>query len=81
MTAFVAHLKCVGTDAWTLRELGASLVVSEDLESSLELAREALIRDAGDAAEIETLILRFRDEHYASGEDEKPEEDSDRAGV
>lgn len=23
MTAFIAHLKCVGTDAWTLRELGA----------------------------------------------------------
>jgi monovalent cation:proton antiporter-2 (CPA2) family protein len=57
----------------TLRKLGASLVVSENLEASLELAREALIRDAGDATEIETLILRFRDDHYAHVEDKKPE--------
>ena len=52
----------------TLRRLGASLVVSENLEASLELAREALIRDDSDAAEIETLILRFRDDHYAEAE-------------
>jgi Kef-type K+ transport system membrane component KefB/voltage-gated potassium channel Kch len=62
----------------TLRELGASLVVSENLEASLELAREALIREDGDAAEIETLILRFRDEHYAG---DPPEEAPDQAGV
>jgi len=48
----------------TLRKLGASLVVSENLEASLELAREALIRDDGDANRAEKLILRFRDEHY-----------------
>lgn len=48
----------------TLRKLGASLVVSENLEASLELAREALIRDDGDADQAEDLILRFRDEHY-----------------
>jgi len=48
----------------TLRKLGASLVVSENLEASLELAREALIRDDGDADRAEKLILRFRDEHY-----------------
>ena len=63
----------------TLRKLGASLVVSENLEASLELAREALIRDEGDAAVIETLILRFRDEHYAGVEGEKPEKASDQA--
>ena len=56
----------------TLRKLGASLVVSENLEASLELAREALIQDNGDADEIETLILRFRDEHYSGVDDEKP---------
>ena len=56
----------------TLRKLGASLVVSENLEASLELAREALIRDDGDALEAEHLILRFRDEHYAGVENEKP---------
>jgi len=65
----------------TLRKLGASLVVSENLEASLELAREAMIRDDGDALEAEHLILRFRDEHYARVEDEKPEETSDQAEV
>jgi Kef-type K+ transport system membrane component KefB/Trk K+ transport system NAD-binding subunit len=64
-----------------LRKLGASLVVSENLEASLELAREALIRDDADAAEIESLILQFRDDHYAGVEDEKPEEASNQAEV
>jgi monovalent cation:proton antiporter-2 (CPA2) family protein len=57
-----------------LRKLGASLVVSENLEASLELARGALIRDDGDAEEAELLLLRFRDDHYAHAEDEKPKE-------
>jgi monovalent cation:proton antiporter-2 (CPA2) family protein len=65
----------------TLRKLGASLVVSENLEASLELAREALIRDKGDADEIETLILRFRDEHYAGVGGEKKGEDPDQTKV
>jgi len=65
----------------TLSKLGASLVVSENLEASLELAREALIRDDGDADEAEKLILRFRDAHYASVGGKKPGEASDRAGV
>jgi len=30
------------------------------------LAREALIRDDGDTAKIERLIVRVRNEHYAS---------------
>ena len=60
----------------TLRTLGASLVVSENLETSLELAREALIRDNGDADETETLILRFRDSHYDDPANETPEETS-----
>jgi len=58
----------------TLRKLGASLVVSENLEASLELAREALLQDDGDPDEAEMLLLRFRDDHYAHVEDEKPEE-------
>ena len=61
----------------TLRKLGASLVVSENLEASLELAREALIRDDGDALEAEHLILRFRDDHYGPIEDENQENTSD----
>jgi monovalent cation:proton antiporter-2 (CPA2) family protein len=56
----------------TLRKLGASLVVSENLEASLELAREALIRDDGDAGEAEKLIRRFRDTHYTSIKGKKP---------
>jgi monovalent cation:proton antiporter-2 (CPA2) family protein len=62
----------------TLRKLGASLVVSENLEASLELAREALIQDDGDADEIETLILRFRDDHYAHIEGRKAKADPDQ---
>jgi len=56
----------------TLQKLGASLVVSENLEASLELAREALLRDDGDANHAESLILRFRDEHYADIKREEP---------
>lgn len=49
-----------------LRKLGASLVVSENLEASLELAREALVRDDGDAVAADDLVLRFRDAHHDS---------------
>ncbi|MDH3864174.1 MAG: monovalent cation:proton antiporter-2 (CPA2) family protein [Gammaproteobacteria bacterium] len=65
----------------TLRKLGASLVVSENLEASLELAREALLRDHSDADEAESLILRFRDDHYASIEGKKPAKTTDRTGA
>ena len=59
-----------------LRKLGASLVVSENLEASLELAREALVRDDGDAVTAEKLVLSFRDAHYDSIEGEKPDQSS-----
>lgn len=49
-----------------LRQLGAALAVSENLEASLELAREALTFDGGDIDSTETLLRRFRREHYAS---------------
>lgn len=62
----------------TLRKLGASLVVSENLEASLELAREAMILDDGDVDHAETLILRFRDAHYDSIEGKEPEDTSDQ---
>ncbi|MDH3621768.1 MAG: monovalent cation:proton antiporter-2 (CPA2) family protein [Gammaproteobacteria bacterium] len=55
-----------------LRALGASLVVSENLEASLELAREAMIRDDGDADEAEKLILSFRDSHYDDADSDDP---------
>jgi monovalent cation:proton antiporter-2 (CPA2) family protein len=65
----------------TLHKIGANLVVSENLEASLELAREALIHDDGNADKAETLILRFREDHYAHVEDEEPEEASNQAEV
>jgi len=49
-----------------LRQLGAALAVSENLEASLELAREALTFDGGDIGGTETLLRRFRREHYAN---------------
>ena len=64
----------------TLKKLGASLVVSENLEASLELAREALLREDSDTATIESLIMSFREDHYADAEDEDPEEATDRPG-
>ena len=64
-----------------LRGLGASLVVSENLEASLELAREALIREDGDALEAESLVLSFRDAHYSQIEGKKPTKASDRSRV
>lgn len=56
-----------------LRELGAGFVVSENLEASLELAREALIRDEGDVAAAETLLRRFRQDYYATFPGERTE--------
>ena len=63
----------------TLRELGASLVVSENLEASLELAREALIRSDSDAATVESLVKRFRDDHYAHSENQELDRKPDQA--
>jgi hypothetical protein len=48
--------------------LAASAGVSANYlhrQASLELAREALIRDDGDENEAEVLVLGFRDAHYA----------------
>ena len=49
----------------TLRKLGATLAVSENLETSLELARAALIRDDRIAASTETVLRRFAQDYYA----------------
>jgi monovalent cation:proton antiporter-2 (CPA2) family protein len=49
----------------TLRKLGAGFAVSENLEASLELAREALILENGDASQTEMLLQRFRQDYYA----------------
>jgi monovalent cation:proton antiporter-2 (CPA2) family protein len=49
----------------TLRKLGASLAVSENLEASLELARAALVRGSDDTAATEALLRQFREEYYS----------------
>jgi monovalent cation:proton antiporter-2 (CPA2) family protein len=49
----------------TLRQLGASLAVSENLEASLELARAALARNSNDPSATEALLQQFRDEYYS----------------
>ena len=61
----------------TLRRLGASLVVSENLEASLELAREALLLVDSDAHKAEDLVLRFRQEYYSKIEGDKRGENPD----
>lgn len=49
----------------SLRQLGVSVAVSENLEASLELAHEALMYTEGDKAETEALMQRFRQDYYA----------------
>ena len=48
-----------------LRDLGATMAVSENLEASLELARAALTRDSGDVAAADAMLERFRRAYYA----------------
>ena len=49
-----------------LRQLGASLAISENLEASLDLAREALTRSRVGADEAEKLLRRFRKDYYTN---------------
>ena len=65
----------------TLRKLGARIAVSETLETSLELAREVLIRDDSDTARVEALLRRFHQEHYNNLDAAKTREASDRTGA
>lgn len=48
-----------------LRKLGASLAISENLEASLDLAREALLHELVGADQTEELLRRFRADYYA----------------
>ena len=49
----------------TLRRLGAALAVSENFETSVELAREALMSHQGNTGGTEAFLRRFRDDYYA----------------
>jgi len=65
----------------TLRDLGASLAVSENLETSLELAREVLIDRLNNPDQVETSLRRFREDYYASVDNEiaiAPADDQNR---
>ena len=55
-----------------LRDLGARFAVSENLEASLDLARETLNSRFGVPERTEELLSRYRDDYYA-GLDENPE--------
>lgn len=48
-----------------LQQLGAGRVVSENLEASLDLAREALSHELGDDHDAEVLLSHFRERYYA----------------
>jgi monovalent cation:proton antiporter-2 (CPA2) family protein len=47
-----------------LLDLGASFAVAENLEVSLDLAREVLMKDSGDLMQTEELLERYRREYY-----------------
>ncbi len=48
-----------------LRQLGARLAISENLEASLDLAREALTHERVSASRTEALLRSFREDYYA----------------
>ncbi len=52
-----------------LQKLGAGRVVSENLEASLDLAREALFYELDDVDQTELLLRHFRERYYADVED------------
>jgi glutathione-regulated potassium-efflux system protein KefB len=61
----------------TLLDLGAKFAVAENLEASLDLAREILMKDSGDLGWTETLLERYRREYYKHIDTEADEEAQD----
>jgi hypothetical protein len=51
-----------------LQQLGAKLAISENLEASLDLAREALARGHVTTDQSEALLRRFRERYYGKCE-------------
>ena len=66
------------TQCRKLRELGAKFAVAENLEASLDLAREVLLDESFNAKGIESLLERFRRDYYAHIDDEAEDEARDR---
>jgi monovalent cation:proton antiporter-2 (CPA2) family protein len=61
-----------------LLDLGAKFAVAENLEASLDLAREVLMKDSGDAERTTKLLERFRQEYYEHIDTEADDEARDR---
>ena len=61
-----------------LVELGANFAVAENLEASLDLAREVLVNDSGNLGQTEAVLERFRREYYAHIDTEADDEASDQ---
>ena len=57
-----------------LRNMGAKVAISENLGASVDLAREVLAHELGDADHYETLLRQYREDYYANFE--SPTEDS-----
>ena len=47
-----------------LLDLGAKFAVAENLEASLDLAREVLLKGSGDRGGTEALLEAYRREYY-----------------
>lgn len=63
-----------------LRQLGASIAISETLEASLDLAREALAHEVVGADRVRSILERFRDDYYARLDGEDGTEAQGRSG-
>jgi monovalent cation:proton antiporter-2 (CPA2) family protein len=61
-----------------LQRLGAGFTVAENLEASLDLAREVLRRESDDIGDADALLQRFRREYYGHIDSEADEENGTR---
>jgi monovalent cation:proton antiporter-2 (CPA2) family protein len=61
-----------------LLDLGAKFAVAENLEASLDLAREVLLKEIGDLDETKAILERFRKDYYRRIDTEADEEARDR---
>ena len=60
-----------------LRQLGAKLAISENLEASVDLAREALAHELVDTAQSQALLDQFRKDYYARVDAASPKKPPD----
>ena len=58
-------------------DLGAEFAVAENLEASLDLAREVLLKNSGDRSGTEALLESFRQEYYEHIDTEADDEARD----